>query len=91
MDLRLLALWILVFAAGAGLGWWVLVAIRVLRDLPSIPRAPQGLALPVPDPAPLVSVVIPAHNEEAHAARAPFGVRIETVAGVKRYVREETP
>jgi cellulose synthase/poly-beta-1,6-N-acetylglucosamine synthase-like glycosyltransferase len=74
MDLRLLALWILVFAAGAGLGWWVLVAIRVLRDLPSIPRAPQGLALPVPDPAPLVSVVIPAHNEEAHAARAVQGI-----------------
>ena len=30
-------------------------------------------------------------NFETHAARAPFGVRIETVAGVKRYVREETP
>jgi hypothetical protein len=26
---------------------------------------------------------------EGYAARAPFGVRIETVAGVKRYVREE--
>jgi hypothetical protein len=70
MDLRLLALWILVFAAGAGFGWWVLVAVRVLRDLPSIPRAPEGLQLPLPDPLPLVSVVVPAHNEEAHAARA---------------------
>ncbi len=30
-------------------------------------------------------------NFEGHAARAPFGVRIETVAGVKRYVREDTP
>ncbi len=70
MDLRLLALWILVFAAGAGLGWWLLVAMRVLRDLPAIPRAPEGLQLPLPDPAPAVSVVVPAHNEEAHAARA---------------------
>jgi GT2 family glycosyltransferase len=70
MDLRLLALWILVFAAGAGLGWWLLVAMRVLRDLPAIPRAPEGLQLPMPDPAPSVSVVVPAHNEEAHAARA---------------------
>jgi len=70
MDPRLATLWFLLIAAGAGLGWWLLVAIRVLRDLPSIPRAPQGLDLPMPDPAPLVSVVIPAHNEEAHAARA---------------------
>jgi hypothetical protein len=70
MDLRLAALWVLVAAAGAGFGWWFLVAVRVLRDMPRIPRAPQGLALPVPDPAPRVSVVIPAHNEEAHAPRA---------------------
>jgi cellulose synthase/poly-beta-1,6-N-acetylglucosamine synthase-like glycosyltransferase len=68
--MALTALWILVFAAGAGLGWWLLVAIRVLRDLPRIPRAPEGLSLPVPDPAPLVSVIVPAHDEEAHAARA---------------------
>ena len=70
MDLRLVALWTLVAAAGGCFGWWLLVAVRVLRDMPRIPRAPQGLSLPVPDPAPRVSVVIPAHNEEAHAPRA---------------------
>ncbi|MFM1830722.1 MAG: hypothetical protein RLZZ558_1062 [Planctomycetota bacterium] len=70
MDPRLLALWTLALSAGACLGWWALVLVRVLRDRPRIPRAPQGLAMPRPDPTPRVSVVIPAHNEQAHAPRA---------------------
>ena len=70
MDLRLAALWVLVALAGAGAGWWALVAVRVLRDLPRIPRAPQGLDLPLPKVLPTVSVIVPAHNEQAHAPRA---------------------
>ena len=70
MDLRLAALWTLAALAGTGLAWWTLVALRVLRERPHILRAPEGLALPRPDPAPRVSVVVPAHNEREHAPRA---------------------
>jgi len=70
MDPRLLALWTLALCAGACLGWWTLVLGRVLRDRPRILRAPRGLAMPLPDPPPRVSVVIPAHNEQAHAPGA---------------------
>jgi len=63
-------LWTLATLAGVGCFWWVLVAIRVLRDLPRVPRAPQGLDLPLPNPLPSVSVIVPAHNEQQHAPRA---------------------
>lgn len=69
MDFRLVTLWFLAVVAGCGCGWWLLVAARVIRDLPRIPRAPHGLSLPLTGPEPMVSVIIPAHNEEAHAPR----------------------
>ena len=70
MDVRLTALWILAPLAGLGFAWWALVAWRVMREQAFIVRATQGLALPLPSRRPRVSVVIPAHNEEAHAPRA---------------------
>lgn len=70
MDARLVALWTLAPLAGMGFAWWVLVAFRVWREQPHIMRAPEGLALPRPDPAPRVSVIVPAHNEQDHAPRA---------------------
>jgi GT2 family glycosyltransferase len=70
MDPRLAALWLLAALSGAGLAWWALVAARVLREQGSIIRATEGLSQPLPQPPPKVSVVVPAHNEQAHAPRA---------------------
>ena len=70
MDPRLAALWLLAALSGAGIGWWALVAVRVWRERPFMMRATEGLSLPLPQRAPRVSVVVPAHNEEAHAPRA---------------------
>ena len=67
MDFRVLILWVLLVLAGGCAFWWITVAIRVARDLPRIPRIQQGLAFALPVGEPLVSVVIPAHNEEKHA------------------------
>jgi cellulose synthase/poly-beta-1,6-N-acetylglucosamine synthase-like glycosyltransferase len=67
MDFRVLILWVLLVLAGGCAFWWITVAIRVARDLPRIPRIKQGLAFALPVGEPLVSVVIPAHNEEKHA------------------------
>ena len=70
MDARVAALWTLAPLAGMGFAWWALVAMRVLRERRHIVRATEGLTLPPPDPAPRVSVIVPAHDEEAHAPRA---------------------
>ncbi|MSR34489.1 MAG: glycosyltransferase [Phycisphaerales bacterium] len=67
MDFRVLILWVLLVLAGGCAFWWITVAIRVARDLPRIPRIKQGLAFALPVGEPLVSVVIPAHNEQKHA------------------------
>ena len=67
MDFRVVILWVLLVMAGGCAFWWITVAIRVARDLPRIPRIGQGLAFALPPGEPLVSVVIPAHNEEKHA------------------------
>jgi GT2 family glycosyltransferase len=67
MDFRVVILWVLLVMAGGCAFWWITVAIRVARDLPRIPRIRQGLAFALPPSDPLVSVVIPAHNEEKHA------------------------
>ena len=66
MDFRVVILWVLLVLAGGCAFWWITVAIRVARDLPRIPRIGQGLAFALPPGEPLVSVVIPAHNEEKH-------------------------
>ncbi|MCE9620450.1 MAG: glycosyltransferase [Planctomycetes bacterium] len=67
MDVRVLLMWMLIVPAGCCAGWWITVGVRILRDLPRIPRIRQGLAFAPPAGEPLVSVIIPAHNEEKHA------------------------
>lgn len=38
---------------------------RVLRSLRTVPTLRAGLDLPLPDPAPSVAIIVPAHNESA--------------------------
>ena len=59
----IIACLLLTFAA-TGLLFWGAVAVRVFRLRRNPPTVRNGLDLPVPDPAPRVSLVIPAHNEE---------------------------
>jgi GT2 family glycosyltransferase len=69
MDVRVVLLGLLLAMAGGCAGWWITVGVRILRDLPRIPRISQGLRFEPPPGEPLVSVIIPAHNEENHAPR----------------------
>lgn len=52
----------------AGGAFWAVVAFRAWKDLPYTRPVADGLALTPPDPAPLVSVIVPAHNEQGKAA-----------------------
>ena len=83
MDFRVVILWVLLVMAGGCAFWWITVAIRVARDLPRIPRIRQGLAFALPPGEPLVSVVIPAHNEEKHAPGCIESILRSTYANIE--------
>ncbi len=53
-------------ASGA---FWSIVAFRIWRDLPFTRPVADGLRESPPDPAPLVSVIVPAHNEQGKAGQ----------------------
>jgi glycosyltransferase involved in cell wall biosynthesis len=50
------------------LGYWSIVLYHIARTARAIPTARDGLHLPLPDPAPRVCIVVPAHNEERNIA-----------------------
>ena len=57
----------------AGGAFWGIVAFRIWKDLPFTRPVADGLEVPLDGPAPLVSVIVPAHNEQgkaAHCARS---------------------
>jgi chlorobactene glucosyltransferase len=57
----------------AGGAFWAIVAFRIWKDLPYTRPVADGLAEPLPGPEPMVSVIVPAHNEQgkaAHCARS---------------------
>jgi len=57
----------------AGGAFWGIVALRIWQDLPFTRPVADGLEVPLDGPAPLVSVIVPAHNEQgkaAHCARS---------------------
>lgn len=60
------SVWILSALSLAGAAYWLVVAWRVHRDGRNRPGLALGLAVEV-DHWPSVSIIIPAHNEEAHA------------------------
>lgn len=45
--------------------YWSAVLYHIARNTMTVPTARRGLALAVPDPAPKVCILVPAHNEEA--------------------------
>ena len=50
---------------GAGAMYWLIALGRIVRELMLLARVREGLTLPEPQGGwPLVSVIIPAHNEE---------------------------
>lgn len=48
--------------------YWTVVLYHIARTARAIPTARDGAALGLPDPAPRVCVVVPAHNEERNIA-----------------------
>jgi len=57
--------WVCLGLTALTIATWIVVLVRVWRVALTLPRLRDGLALPLdPGAAPLISVVIPAHNEE---------------------------
>jgi chlorobactene glucosyltransferase len=57
----------------AGGAFWAIVAFRIWKDLPFTRPVADGLDLALDGPGPMVSVIVPAHNEQgkaAHCARS---------------------
>lgn len=61
-DLVFIA-WILLWGTALTLAAWVVVLVRVWRVASRLPRLRDGLKEPLENP-PLISIVIPAHNEQ---------------------------
>jgi len=63
IDLLLILRWPLLALALFSALYWLAVLLRVRRASRSVPTVRAGLDAPLEEPAPKVSVVIPAHNE----------------------------
>ncbi len=66
MAFLIVTVWTLSGFSLAGAAYWLLVRWRVHRDGRNRPSLREGLAVELPQ-WPSVSIIIPAHNEEAHA------------------------
>ncbi len=66
MAVLIVTVWVLSGLSLAGAGYWLLARWRVHRDGRNRPSLREGLTITMPL-WPSVSIIIPAHNEEAHA------------------------
>lgn len=66
MAVLIVIVWVFSGLSIAGAAYWVLVRWRVHRDGRNRPSLREGLTVTMPS-WPSVSIIIPAHNEEAHA------------------------
>jgi len=70
MESLRIALMIGAGLCGVGVIYWMVALVRIVRELVQLPRVREGLSLATPDGGwPLVSVIVPAHNEEDLAPR----------------------
>lgn len=73
---------ILLFLLGAGAlaggFYWSAGAARIIHSLRAFPPADAGADMPLPDPAPTVCIVIPAHNERHAIGELIASLRAQT-------------
>lgn len=71
-------LMILGVGAVSGGAYWTAGAVRIIRAIRQFPSGDDGAALPLPEPAPAVCLVIPAHNEGHAIAGLIASLRAQT-------------
>lgn len=68
--------WILLAACLLGMGFWVAVMVKVRLSAKALPKVSEGLAVAVPASGwPLLSIVVPIHNEESRIDRCVSSLR----------------